>query len=346
MITPYVTIEGRKEFERNKTGFGYMVYDIAKAVGQREQVDVLCTDSRGNAFIKESVNYIGRSLWLFFKHINSICTFKIVAGLIKRYKMSFGATIRLWYYWLMSGYVTHVIKNGGYDVVHIHGCLFCDELWIDICKRGNTRFLITLHGLDSYSDTVSLEKAGKRYERDFLRRVVDGEIPITVISTGMKRLIEKTYCVKDCNSITVVCNSFSFNDNGSVHPLVENIDYGNDSNIVLCVGNIGRRKNQEQLIRAFELLPEELAQKTYILFLGGNQEEDYTIDIMAENSLWRTHYIACGVVPKEKVACYYERCNAVALMSLSEGFGLSLIEGMHFGKPSMSFSDIDAFEDI
>ena len=27
MITPYVTIEGIKEFERNKTGFGYMVYD-------------------------------------------------------------------------------------------------------------------------------------------------------------------------------------------------------------------------------------------------------------------------------------------------------------------------------
>ena len=33
-------------------------------------------------------------------------------------------------------------------------------------------------------------------------------------------------------------------------------------------------------------------------------------------------------------------------MSLSEGFGLSLIEGMHFGLPSMSFTDVDAFEDI
>ena len=33
-------------------------------------------------------------------------------------------------------------------------------------------------------------------------------------------------------------------------------------------------------------------------------------------------------------------------MSLSEGFGLSLIEGMHFGLPSMSFTDVDAYEDI
>ena len=212
MITPYVTIEGRKEFERNKTGFGYMVYDIARAVGQSENVDVLCTDSRGGAFEKESVNYIRRSICLFIKHICSICSLKIVTGLIKRYRMSRGATIRLWYYWLMSGYISHIIKHGGYDVVHIHGCLFCDELWMDICNRNDTRFLITLHGLDSFSETVSLEKAGKQYERDFLKRVVDGEIPITVISTGMKRVIEKTYGVKNCDNITVVCNSFNFTE--------------------------------------------------------------------------------------------------------------------------------------
>ena len=36
----------------------------------------------------------------------------------------------------------------------------------------------------------------------------------------------------------------------------------------------------------------------------------------------------------------------MALMSLSEGFGLSLIEGMHYGLPCMSFTDVDAFEVI
>ena len=112
------------------------------------------------------------------------------------------------------------------------------------------------------------------------------------------------------------------------------------------MGNIGRRKNQGQLIRAFELLPKELAQRTYIVFLGGNQEQDYTIEILSEGSCWSSHFIAQGAVSKEQVAGFYEQCDAVALMSLSEGFGLSLIESMHFGKPSMSFTDIDAYEDI
>lgn len=116
--------------------------------------------------------------------------------------------------------------------------------------------------------------------------------------------------------------------------------------MVLCVGNIGRRKNQGQLIRAFKLLPKELAPRTYIVFLGGNHEQDYTIEKISEGSSWASHFIAQGAVPKEQVAGYYEQCDAVALMSLSEGFGLSLIESMHFGKPSMSFTDVDAYEDI
>ncbi len=54
----------------------------------------------------------------------------------------------------------------------------------------------------------------------------------------------------------------------------------------------------------------------------------------------------CGDIDKELVSQYYSQSNAVVLMSLSEGFGLSLIEGMHFGLPAMSFTDIDAYDDI
>lgn len=121
---------------------------------------------------------------------------------------------------------------------------------------------------------------------------------------------------------------------------------GDGSVILLCVGNIGKRKNQGQLITAFSLLPVDLAEKTYILFCGGKQDSGYTIEALSHDSKWKNHFITCGVVPKDRIDAYYEQSDAVALMSLSEGFGLSLIEGMHFGKPSISFTDVDAFEDI
>ena len=100
------------------------------------------------------------------------------------------------------------------------------------------------------------------------------------------------------------------------------------------------------MIKAFNLLPENIANNTYVLFLGLNQEADYDIVEMADLTEYREHFIVCGAVDKKDIPSYYQQGDAVALMSISEGFGLCLIEGMHFGLPCMAFSDIDAFEDI
>lgn len=349
MIAPYVTIESRKEFTRNKTGFGYMVLDIARSVSRLEQVDLLATDTRGVSFEYDGVHLLKRSFSNYLFSIMCCLSPMVVFNLMRRYKMQRGTCFRLWYYWLMTGYLRRLLKKRKYDIVHIHGGGFSTELWMKVCKQCNQKYVVTLHGLNSFSDTVQLEPAGKQYERDFLKRVTEEEFPITVISTGMKRIIEKTYGVYDSKNITVVCNSFSFADTsgGGNFEIIKKL-YGikEDSKLIVCVGNIGRRKNQGQLIAAFNYLPQELAQNSYILFLGGNQSEDYTIERLSHESKWKDHFISCGVIPKDEVANYYQQCDAVALMSLSEGFGLSLIEGMHFGKPCLSFMDVDAYDDI
>ncbi len=349
MLTSYVTLKGHPEFMRNQTGFGYMVYDIARAVAKTEEVDLLATDSRGQTFKSDNVLFLKRSWWLFLTHIFQCIPISSLRNLANVYPgMQRGTKLRLLYSWLMTGYVRSIINKRNYDVVHIHGCSFATELWMEICKKCGQKFVVTLHGLNSFSDTVRLEPAGKQYERDFLKRVVDGEFPITVISTGMKRLVQKTYNAGDCKNITVVCNSFTFDEHVEVERVNIRKQYGipDDAKIVLYVGNIGRRKNQGQLIKAFNYLHDNLADKTYILFLGGNLDADYKLSDFASRTSFTNHFIECGIVEKALVSQYYEQSDAVALMSLSEGFGLSLIEGMHFGLPCMSFSDVDAFEDI
>ena len=217
MITPYVTITGRPEFERNKTGFGYMVHDIAQAVGVLGKVDVLATDSRGPSFDEGRVQYLKRSLLLFIMNMFKILPLKYIKTMLSNYSMSKESSLRLWYYWLMTGYLSHILEKGNYDIVHIHGCAYCDEFWMELCKRKKIKYIVTLHGLNSFSEMVRVDNAGKQYERDFLKRVAEGEFPITVISTGMKKLIEKTYKAPDCKNITVVCNSFSFDELGGAN---------------------------------------------------------------------------------------------------------------------------------
>lgn len=116
--------------------------------------------------------------------------------------------------------------------------------------------------------------------------------------------------------------------------------------VLLYVGNISKNKNQEQLINAFGLLPDDVSKNTYVLFCGRNLTEDYTLDTMVASKPYGKHLVLCGNIDKQYMGAYYKEADGVVLLSHAEGFGLSLIEGMHFGKPCMTFADLDAYEDI
>lgn len=211
-VTTYVTNNNIPLLSQCKSGFGYMVYDIAKSIAKTEHMDMLLTNYRHDSFEVDNINFIKGNFVCFFKNIFKCCNLLLPFRLLRRFKPSLRLFIRIIYFWLISGYYKTVIKNGKFDIVHIHGCGFYEEFLIDICKKLNQKFVITLHGLDSFSDSVVLEPAGKKYERYLLRRVIDGEFPITVISSGIKRVVLQEYGVKECEGITVICNAFSFSD--------------------------------------------------------------------------------------------------------------------------------------
>lgn len=323
-----------------------MTYDIAHALAKEAEVDELLYNYRYKEFKQGGIRFVANTYGLFMKSIFKCSNPLIPLKLWWKYRMQLRTFIRLVYVWLISGHFYDVIKKGKYDIVHIHGCNIYDEILMDVCRRAKQKFVVTLHGLNSFSDSVTLEPAGKRYEREFLKRVANGDFPITVISTGIKRIIEKTYNVKDLPNLFVVCNAFSFSEGGVILDI--RIKYGipADAKIILYVGNLCRRKNQGQLISAFPLLNKSVADNTYVLFLGKRLEDDYSIETLSRGNEYADHFIECGNIDKELMPSFYLQGDAVALLSISEGFGLGLIEGMHYGLPCISFDDIDAFEDI
>lgn len=115
--------------------------------------------------------------------------------------------------------------------------------------------------------------------------------------------------------------------------------------VILYVGNISLNKNQLQMVDAFDLLPRSLAENTYVLFCG---EENAAVSLpeRISKSAFASHLIMCGGVPRQEMPEYYKSADAVALLSYAEGFGLSLAEGMCFGLPSMTFTDLSAFVDL
>lgn len=86
--------------------------------------------------------------------------------------------------------------------------------------------------------------------------------------------------------------------------------------------------------KGFHLLPALLKENDYELVISGI-ETPHKQKIIEEaekyNCLNRVHIT--GPVTDDDKAWYYQNCSAFVFPSIAEGFGLPVIEAMHFGKP-------------
>jgi glycosyltransferase involved in cell wall biosynthesis len=114
---------------------------------------------------------------------------------------------------------------------------------------------------------------------------------------------------------------------------------------MVCVGNIGIRKNQGQIIKAYLTLPQTIKKNLVILFLGVDTTNGkFQHDINKTN--FTDQLIYCGNIPKKDLPYYYSQADYNIVASISEGFGLSIIEGFVYGLPCLTFSDLDAVPDL
>ena len=105
---------------------------------------------------------------------------------------------------------------------------------------------------------------------------------------------------------------------------------------LLCVSRIEHPgKNHLNLLKAYELLPEEL-RREYVLVLAGRKGSGAaTVSDYAENSPARESIRFIGYIPDEQLPELYRRASLYIFPSLFEGFGLSLPEAMASGIPTI-----------
>lgn len=340
-VTPYITSSCHTAFLRNQTGFGYMVHDIAQYVAQTDDVDLFAPMTFTPDINIDGFHIVGRSRWKLFKALRLN---NLIDGLrfIYTYPQSLRDNLRSLYIFAAMGQVERIIKH--YDIVHIHGCSAITDAVIKICQRKNVPFVVTLHGLNSFERTIKLQKSLCRYERDFLKEAIACHYPVSFISSGNKITAEASVGTK-ADNFSVICNGC----NVQMKPMTEDIrkEYGivQGDFVFACVGNVSVNKNQIQVARAWSMLTDDLRQRCKVLFVGRYKEDDELIQYVRQNHL-ESNLILCGVQPKDRVSAFYQACDATILTSITEGFGLSIIEGFVYGKPNVTFADLPAIEDL
>lgn len=346
-LASYITILEDKSFAKNITGYGYMVRDIADYVSRTDvEVDVITSSAITTGRKLNAITLLKRTWVDILLHAKPYY-FKKTMQTIKTYHPSCRRIAKMLYYSLSAGYVEHILKRGNYCLVHIHGFGFGSKPWIDCCERLGIKYVVTLHGLNSFSDSVNMESGEKQFEKDFLLDAYKSSIPLTFVSTGILNVVTGYLSVQaDIKHFHVVKNGTDVSkkpcDTLDIHQ-----KYAVNSNrrIMLCIGNLSENKNQIQVVRAYALLPKVIQSHLCILFLGKDATngmiERKICELGSQNDL-----ILCGNVSRDEISIYCKQANYTVLTSISEGFGLSIIEGFVYGLPNLTFADLDAIEDL
>ncbi len=345
MLASYIFEPGCAEFEKNRTGFGMMVKDIIDFVGKKEEV-IFSSRVITNGRSFENYKILKHTFSDIFKSARPRDYIRAISGFFYG-KYAFKDRLRNAFYDFDGGYVRSTIKSERPDIVHIHGIGPITKSYIDICLKLKIPFVVTLHGLIGLDNSVLAPDSTKRLEKEFLIKALKENIPVTVISSGMKKRIEENYLLKPADNITVVLNGTKAaqgsksEENDELTEKLRSLKLSGNK-IIFAVGNITDNKNQIQLARIMKILKGE---NTFVaaVFFGNECDRG-----LLRNYIEKEKLTDCCIMAgfKEDIGRYYNLADLTVLLSLNDGFGLSIIEGYSFGVPSVFFSDLDSAEDV
>ncbi|MSC77589.1 glycosyltransferase [Eubacterium ramulus] len=372
IIAPYIYDDNIIEFTKNKTGFGIMVQNIVSSVAELENV-VLLTRVITKGKNKKNFKILSHTWGQFFSNA------KLKDWLIGiKAFFANGVTVkdkaRHVFYEVDGGYVRKQIQKEKPDIVHIHGIGTITESYIRICEEMKVRYTVTLHGLIGLNDSVSAPAYEKQIERDFLIKAEKNNIPVSVISSGMKARIEEKYLGKKANNITVITNGTKkSNENDTkfireegtltqekfqeyysdclkqndLYPKLSDtyayLQYSkkNDKKILFFVGNITKNKNQMQ---AVEILKNTKVFENTLLVLWGREVDNGEVRKKIVEYQLHKNVILGGF--NDRMDIFWKFCDVNLFLSLNDGFGLPIVEGYMHGVPCVTFEDLDATQDL
>lgn len=183
--------------------------------------------------------------------------------------------------------------------------------------------VFTIHDLNYYHDErKSMAKRNNWLKQ--LQKKVDASSQIVFISEYTAKDVQAHIKLKG-KPFSIIYNGCNFNETSlptiPIHAPKEPY--------IFSIGTIALKKN-------FHVLPALLANNQMQLVIAGiTQQPKYLEQIISEAKKWgvENRLIFTGAISENDKQWYYAHCRAFVFPSLSEGFGLPLVEAMHFGKP-------------
>lgn len=333
-----------KEFNHSRNGLGYTIGLICVNLAVENEVFLL-TQSAFTAEQNYKNIHIIKKSWM---DVIRSFSFKYLKAWLKdtRNTSFFSQTkYRTFAYYLTGHYVEKQINRLKPDIVNVSGLHFPTAPFIIACKNTHIPYVVSLHGLSTFNKELEPSKDMVKLERRFLSSIDD--IYVSVVASGVKKRIEE-YLKKTLPNIRVILNgierinplSIQKNDN-----LRKTLAIPSDAKVIISVSSVNKNKNQIQVLNAIALMPASLKEKIVYLVCGNGDYEKVLVE-RAKALHLEKHLRMCGYVKNSNIAQYYAISDVNMMVSFSEGFGCSVVEGYMQGIPVVMYSDLDAAYDL
>ena len=183
--------------------------------------------------------------------------------------------------------------------------------------------IAVVHDLSQYHVPVKYDKFRMFYIKKVLPHYVRKAQSVVAISHSTRNDLIKYWHIPE-EKITVVYNGFTPPETVETAKLKQ----------ILYISRIEHPgKNHLNLLKAFELLPENLRQEYTLVMPGAAWNGAETVFEYARNSPCADRFQFTGFVDFAKLPELYAQSTMYIFPSHFEGFGLSLLEAMHAGVP-------------
>lgn len=346
VLSNFIYDINQPEFNKNACGFGIMVNDILNSIAENNDVYLL-TRAFHNAKRVNKYKLVAHRKSDFVKAISIRNLTRAISGFFAC-KEPMRMKLRYAYYNLDMGSVKKAINEIKPDIVHVHGLSYSTKQYINLLREMKISFVVTLHGLIGLDDSVKASEHDKSYEKEFLLLSEKENIPVTVISSGMKTRIQKYYGISAKN-VFVVLNGIDTHikryTDEELDRFRNKLGINKWNKVVVFIGNITKNKNQEQLIDAINMISSEIKQNIKIYFAGKDVLHGKLQKKTEEYGLSKSISFL-GFLDKNDIHKLYDVADLNIFTSLNDGFGLPIVEGFLHGVPVVTYADLDSFKDI
>ncbi len=242
---------------------------------------------------------------------------------------------------VMSNIFSQAIDEIQPDIVNIHGLGLLAKCCIEICITKKIPYVYTEHLFIGVNQKIPGYEAHIEWEKELYSIP---NLKIIAVSSGMKEKIIRDFPKINSQNISVILNGTNYVAQKINSNLREIYNIKNEK-VLLCVGTLLKRKNQIQIVNAFQLLLQNYNPKIKILFCGEDKIEG-TLQSQISKLGLEDYLIYVGNVSNNEMKKYYSIADGLIVPSIAEGLSIAMLETIAYGLPIIMFSDSECAYDL